>query len=1067
MNTLPSFKEDHISQIPALMLLVRLGYAYLTPDEALKARGGKKSNVILETILEEKLRNLDCNKISFKGNQYDFSNANITEAVNTLKNIPFDGLIRTNEAFYDLLSKPKSFEETIQDNKRSYDLHYIDWKTPENNVFHVTEEFEVETSDGQSHKRPDIVLFVNGIPLAVIECKRPDMKEPLEQAISQHIRNQKIDAIPKLFVPSQLLIAACANEAKYGTVGTEPKFWAKWKERELNLEALYQEVNTPVEPATMNKIFSQRFAYVKTYFEKLLAEKREVTEQDKLLHALCRPVRLLDLTRIFTVYDDGIKKIARHQQYRAVINALDRVRTFESSKQRKGGVIWHTQGSGKSITMVMLAKALMLDTSISNPRVVVVTDRTSLDKQIKKTFAHCGMEPEKARSGKDLLKLLNENKADIITTVLFKFRSAVNANKNTLDTSNVFVLVDESHRSQYATAHALMKKMLPGACYIGFTGTPLIKNDKKNTIAKFGQFIDTYTIDEATKEDKTVVPLLYEGRHNILKVNEAPINKWYNVVAEPLTKHESADLKKKMAQRRMLLSSEDHVRAIAYDVSSHYQKNFQGTGFKGQLAVQSKEDALKYKQFFDEFGMVSTAVVISAPDTREGHEDIHDEEPSEEVQKFWKKTMARFGDEESYNDQIITAFKEANEPEILIVVYKLLTGFDAPKNTVLYLARELREHTLLQAIARVNRLCDGKDYGFVIDYVGILDELDKALLTYSEWQGFDEEDLRGTILNVEKEIEKLPEYHGALKRMFQGIQNKRDEEEYERFLKPEDVRDEFYEKLSNFSRCFSVALSAAKFHEETNEYHMNIYKNDLKFFQKLRISVKRRFNEEINFNTYEKRVKKLLDTYVTSEKIIEVVPQVNIFEAEFKEEVNKHQSPGAKADKIASATQKTVHERMSEDPVFYEKFARLIQQAIDDFYAKRLSDAEYLKRVSQYSQQVFEKCDDDVPVSIRERDHARAFYGIVSRTFEKRTENKQDSNLAAEIGIEIEEIIQKNIFPNGQILVDWQNNHDVKNQTLNELEDFLADHITAEFSYEEIDEILEDVMKIAEARFKS
>ena len=515
---IPSFQEDHISQIPALQMLCKLGYQYLSPEEALVLRGGKKGNVVLEKILESQLRNMKINELSFKGQKYDFSNSNITEAINFFKNIPFDGLVRTNEAIYDLLSLGKSFEETIQDNKRSYDLNYIDWNNFDNNVFHVTEEFEVERQDGRTHRRPDIVLFVNGIPFVVIECKSPHLKEPLEQAISQQIRNQRNDEVVKLFVCSQLLISTCTTDVRYATAGTPPKFWTKWKERESVENEIKRLINAALPKDAKDNLFKDRFKYVLKYFDDLEKEGRQTTEQDRALYHLCRPERLMELSRNFIVFDGPDKKIARPQQYFAVKKTIVRVKQYDQNRRRKGGVIWHTQGSGKSITMVMLAKALALEPSISNPRVVVVTDRKDLDKQIRDTFKHCGMEPKRARSGKELLELLESEKNTIITSVLFKFRSAVNRNKDRINTENVFVLVDESHRSQYGTAHALMQKMLSGACYIAFTGTPLMKKEKKNTYYKFGDLIDPYTIEEATK-DKVVVPLLYEGRHNILTVN--------------------------------------------------------------------------------------------------------------------------------------------------------------------------------------------------------------------------------------------------------------------------------------------------------------------------------------------------------------------------------------------------------------------------------------------------------------------------------------------------------------------------------------------------------------------
>ena len=753
----PSFKEDHISQVPALQLLINLGYTYLTPEEALVARGGKTSNVILEAILEKQLHQI--NAILYKGGEYLFSNNNITNAISTLKNIPYDGLIRTNEKIYDLLSLGKSFEETILGNTKSFDLKFIDWENLDKNVFHITEEFEVMQSDGKAHRRPDLVLFVNGIPFAVIECKCPDIKDPIKEAISQNLRNQTDEFIPGLFVYSQVLMAVSKNEAKYGTAGTADKFWAVWKEKEDFEAEVKKLVNKPLLFEIKDKLFASRFQYVRRYFDSIESEGRLVTNQDRAIFSLLKPDRLLELSRQFVIYDCGEKKIARHQQYFAVKNTIERVSQYQDGK-RKGGVIWHTQGSGKSITMVMLAKALAICPSISNPRIIIVTDRIDLDQQICDTFKHCGMEPEKAKTGAHLMEILDKNKKSIITSVLDKFQAGLNKRSVEVTSENIFVLVDESHRSQYGIAHALMKKVLPNACYIGFTGTPLLKSEK-STAEKFGGFIQPiYSINDAV-EDKAVVPLLYEGRHVIQDVDQKPIDTWFERVCKGLSEKQVIDLKRKFSKIEKLNLTDQKIFMIAYDISEHYSKNWQGTGFKAQIATDSKAAALKFKKCLDEIGKVSSEVVISAPDEREGYEDVY-EEPTEDVLKFWKNILKRFGSETEYNKQVIASFKHSEQPEILIVVEKLLTGFDAPRNTVLYIAKSMKEHTLLQAIARVNRIHEGKDYGFIVDYYGILGELDLALTAYEELSGFDKEDLEGALVNVAEEVKTLPQKYADL-----------------------------------------------------------------------------------------------------------------------------------------------------------------------------------------------------------------------------------------------------------------------------------------------------------------
>ncbi|OGC41723.1 restriction endonuclease subunit R, partial [candidate division WOR-1 bacterium RIFOXYD2_FULL_41_8] len=751
------------------------------------------------------------------------------------------------------------------------------------------------------------------------------------------------------------------------------------------------------------------------------------------------------------------KKIARHQQYFAVKNTIERVSHYQDSK-RKGGVIWHTQGSGKSITMVMLAKALALCPSIPNPRIVIVTDRIDLDEQIWNTFKHCGMEPEKAKTGAHLMEILEKNKKTIITSVLDKFQAGLNKRSAEVLSENIFVLVDESHRSQYGIAHALMKRVLPNACYIGFTGTPLLKSEK-STALKFGGFIQPiYTINDAV-EDKAVVRLLYEGRHVIQDVDQKPIDTWFDRVCKGLSEKQIVDLKRKFSKIEKLNLTDQKIYMIAYDVSDHYSKNWQGTGFKAQIATDSKDAALKFKQCLDEIGKVSSEVVISAPDEREGYEDVY-EEPKEEVLKFWKNILKRFGNETEYNKQVIASFKHAEQPEILIVVDKLLTGFDAPRNTVLYIAKPMKEHTLLQAIARVNRIYEGKDYGFIVDYYGILGELDLALTAYGELSGFDKEDLEGTLLNVVEEVKTLPQKYADLWDIFKEIRNRRDEEEYERFLFDEELRHKFYDKLTAFSKTLGIALSSEKFYGEVAEKQINKYKDDFKFFQKLRVSVKKRYAEVVDFKEYENKIQKLLNTYVSSDEVIKITSPVDIFDKDnFQKEVMKTVGEAAKADMIAHRTKRTIEEKYEEDPVFYGKFSNLLKKAIDDYRQARITDAQYFLTAKEIMEAVRDRKDTDIPDILQDKDVAKAFYGVVYELVGQRDTGQGSKEISAKIAMEVDDIIQKNI------VVDWHLKSDVQNNMLNEIEDYLADKTKLGLSYEEIDLIMEKIINIAKRRY--
>jgi type I restriction enzyme R subunit len=1056
---LPSFLEDHISQIPALQLLQNLGWQYLTPAETVSLRNGRLSSVILDGILFPQLRQL--NTIRFKGGQYEFSEANLQTAVEAIKDVLFDGLVRTNEKIYDLLVLGKSLSQTIDGDTKSFPLAYIDWNPHSfltNNVFHVTEEFEVERTGSHAKRYPDLVLFVNGIPLVVIECKRPDNPGSIEEAVSQHLRNQRDDEIPKLFVYSQLLLAISKNKAKYGTTGTASKFWSVWKE-EVDA-ALAPIVNTPLNETQKDRLFAGRYASVRRFFDELETGPREVTVQDRTLFSLCQPERLRDLVYNFTLFDAGEKKVARYQQFFCIQKILERIRKQDAEGRRQGGVVWHTQGSGKSLTMVMLAKAIVRE-SLADSKIVLVTDRVDLDDQIYRTFRHCDLEPEQARSGRHLAQLLQGGQSRVITTVIGKFETAVAKCELRNTSPNVFVLVDESHRGQFGEMHTRMKLALPNACFIGFTGTP-VKRKEKDTIHTFGGLIDSYTIRQAV-EDKAVVPLLYEGRDVAQEVDRKTIDRWFEQVTANLTTEQKSQLKKKFSTSEQLNKAEQKVKEIALDLSVHFRDNWQGTRYKAQLVTQDKSTALLYKKYLDEFGLVTSEVLISGPDDREGNDEV-DEENLPAVVAFWKKMMAKHGSEEQYNKNLINSFKNGEHPEVIIVVDKLLTGFDAPCNTVLYLTRLLKDHTLLQAIARVNRLFEGKEFGYIIDYRGVLTNLNNAFDLYAKLEDFDHADLEDAVTNIAEEIGKLPQRHSDLWALFKTVRNKQDAEQYEQLLGDQELRDRFYGRLSAYSRTLAIALSAVRFLEETPPATVTKYKADLTFFVKLRAAVKRRYAETVDFKEYEAKIQKLIDTHVTTGGVEKVTSLVNIFDQEaFRAEIEKLESVASKADTIAHRTKRTITERMEEDPAFYRKFSEMLEEAIREFRAQRIADREYLNQVLAVADSVRTRSGDALPEKLQNHEVAKAFFGVIKDLLGRHCANAAAGReLSAFAALAIDEIIQD------EKIVSWTTNADVQNQMKNRIEDYLHD-LKAEtglaITFEDIDEILDKCLEIAKRRY--
>ena len=1063
-----SFKENHISQIPALNMLKKLGYTYLSPDEVMELRGGNTSNVLLETVLRKQLVKINTVQVSSWRTTL-FSEQNIASGVDALKNLPMsEGYITAAQSAYDLLTAGKTVEQIVDGDKKSYVMQYIDWNNIENNVFHVTEEYAVSRAGMSETYRPDIVLFVNGIPLCVIECKRPDITDSLDQAISQHLRNQKEDGIRALYVYSTLLLATNVNDVSYATTATPKKFWNKWVEQfvDKTAEELYR---YKLSEKVNQRTYSSESSYM------MVAEEGEQyglpkipSVQDAYLYNLCRPERLLQLMYRFTLFDDGVKKIARYQQFFAVEKVMERVRNIEGGK-RRGGVIWHTQGSGKSLTMVLLAQAIILDKSIKNPRIILVTDRTDLDRQITATFKKCQVQVENATTGSNLVKLLESNRSTIITTIINKFDAAVNRMKAPLTDANIFVLIDEGHRSQYGEMGIKMERTLPNACFIAMTGTPLMKKEK-STAARFGGIIKPiYTVDQAVK-DGAVVPLLYEGRMVPQKVHADSIDRYFERICDWMTDAQRADLKKKFSRADQINQTEQRIYAIAWDISQHFRDNWQGSKFKGQLVAPRKRIAILYKKYLDEIGIVSSEVLITSPDTREGEDDAYGDTSNAEV-AFWKRMMDEHGTATKYEQNIINRFKNGENPEIIIVVDKLLTGFDEPKNTVLYLDRKLREHTLLQAIARVNRVCDDKEFGFIIDYYGVFANLNEALDIYSD---FDEEDVVGIYSNIALEVAKLPQRHSDVWDILKTAKNKQDLESLGEILRDENIRSEFYDKLTAFAKTLKISLASIDFYKSTPAETINHYKEDLAMFLRLRKAVQERYSDTVNYSQYEGQIQKLIDTHIESGDVEIITNLVNIFDKElFAEEVEKVVGKAAKADTIASRTTKYISEVLDTDPAFFKKFSKMLQETIEEYRQGRITEAEYLQKAENIMHKVLSHTDSEIPESLQNNPAAKAYYGLTLEVYKQVCKNNSSFNeveLALVTANEIDKIIKSSIFIDEKVMVDWTFKDKVISEIKLNIEDYLIDEIKREkglpITFDNMDSIIDNCVEVAKKWYK-
>lgn len=1019
---IPIANEMTTSQRPAIEVLQKLGYKYISEDKNKKLRNNILTEVIFKDILAKKLNEI--NSYEYKGEKYKFSASTIGQAIKDLNEDLVTGLISTNEKIYDLLTLGKSYQENMVDGtKRSFDIKYIDFEHPENNDFYVTEEFSVLRMNGKDYARPDIVLFVNGIPLAVIECK--DASVPIIQAISQNIRNQKPDYIPQLFKFIQIVMAANKNETKYATCGTPDKFWSTWNEQYVEKQ---------------NELLDKTVI------------GRQVTKQDRDIISLFEKERVLELIKDFIIFEAGKKKICRYQQYFAVKAMLERIK-----QDKKGGVVWHTQGSGKSITMVYITKKIMEDKEIQNPQVVIATDRVDLDKQIHKTFNRIGVEAARATTGNNLTELIKNEKIRVITTVVNKFETVVKSGV-TVDAPNTFILVDEGHRTQYGEINRRMQEVFKGAIYISFTGTPIMKKDK-NIFDKFGGLIHKYSLDDALK-DKAIVPLIYEGKMVDQEVSKEAIDMRLDMLTRNLTEEQKTDVMKKWSRFEKVASSEQRLELIAWDIASNYNQTLKGTGFNAMLACNKKVEAVKYYNIFrDEFPELEVAVVISSPDMREGEGSI-DEDTNDIVKKFYINAISNYKNEEEYEETIKSKFING-DIDILIVVDKLLTGFDAPKASTLYLDKQIKEHNLLQAIARVNRLCDGKDYGYIVDYRGLLGELDKALTMYQEagLEEFNEEDIKSSVYYIDTEINNMFEAYEKLKEIFKDIKNKNDLEEYEVLLEDEKIRKDFYDKLCKFGSMLGIILPSDQAYYKVGKEKISELRKALAFYQKLRATVKLRYSETIDHKEYEAKMQKLLDNYVVAKEMMRITEPVDITDAEnFDKELEKMGTDRGKADSIRTRLTRTISEKSKEDPAYYKKFSTRIEETIEAYRNRRITDSEYLQKMQDIKED-FRKGNSGIsyPTNIT-TENSRAFYGVI---YDKLIPRMKENANIEEIG-EIALTIQREI--ESKIKRDWHYNTDIHNEIAQVIDDTIFMYATRKninLDLEELDKLIEEIINIA------
>src|SRR5690554_6099586 len=1038
----PKFQEEYSAKLPALTLLTNLGWSFLSPELALAARGGKADEVVLRQVLRGELQK---RTFTFAGKSYPLSEKAIDNLIAEVCSPALnEGLLTANERLYNHLLYGIAVTEFVDGKKANPTIALIDWQNPSNNSFVFTEEFTVTRSGGVESRRPDIVCFVNGIPLVVIEAKRPDgnsQKGPtINEGISQCLRNQRHDEIPRLFAYSQLLLSINGNEGRYGTCGTPAKFWAAWREEDISLAEMAAIKNTALSATQLDALFGHRPAKDRAWFNQLIAGGAlAVTGQDQLLISLLSPQRLLEMTRYFTLFDKKAGKIvARYQQVFGIKRLIERINTRNSTGGREGGVIWHTTGSGKSFTMVFLSKALILHDELKQCRIVVVTDRVDLETQLSKTFASGGelagkkdIEGAMATSGKRLAEQIGSGTERIIFSLIQKFNSATKQPECVNHSADIIVLIDEGHRSQGGENHIRMRQALPNASFVAFTGTPLLKDDK--TENKFGPIVHAYTMQRAV-EDQTVTPLLYEERIPDLDVNERAIDSWFERITEGLSDEQKADLNRKSAKKGQVYGAEDRIRLIALDIANHFVKNIHEQ-LKGQLACDSKASAIKYKKYLDEAGLFESAVVMSPPDTREGNTTV-DESGMPEVSQWWKEHVGS-QDEQTYTKHLIDRFANADDPlKMLIVVDKLLTGFDEPKNAVLYIDKPLKEHNLIQAIARVNRLHPLKKFGLLIDYRGILSELDTTIAKYQDLAsrtqgGYDINDIAGLYSEMSTEYKRLPQLYKQLWAIFDGVKNKNDIEQLRQVLVPRienrdgelvdvhlKIREDFYEALTAFASCLKVALQSATFFEDKSfsDDDRRHYKETVKQFSSLRQLVQQDSGERVDYDEYAEQVKKLLDKHVVGVEVKEPggVYEVGKMGQKQQPEDWSEDKTRNETDIIKTRVTRMIEQELRDDPYAQEAFSKLLRQAIEE--AEKLFDHPLKQYMlfREFEAQVQDRRLNDIPDAFAGNRHAQAYFGVFKKVLPEALAvlDQQVQDKWIKVAFEIDQAVETSVAEN-------------------------------------------------------
>ncbi len=798
-------------------------------------------------------------------------------------------------------------------------------------------------------------------------------------------------------------------------------------------------------------------------------------EQDRLIISMFTKKRMLDLIKNFIIYDNNVKKIARYKQYFAVKKSMERL-NGEDGEDKKGGVIWHTQGSGKTLTMVMLVKAIQRDKDIINPRFLLVSDRKNLDKQMRDNFVNTSMQPVRASTGKGLVKLLEEEYHTVVTTIINKFETAVKQ-KFVNESDKIFILIDEGHRSQSGRLNTYMTHVLPNATKIAFTGTPLLGGSKKkSTYNTFGKLIDAYTIEDAN-EDGVIVPLVYEGRVIPQKVKSTKIDDYLKFILEPFNESQKEDLKQKWSRFVPLAQTKQRLDMVAFDLYEHFKGYCGRNNFKAMLTCSSRASAVDMYYKLKTLDGINPAVVITNNPTSEGEGDDTSSQALKKIASFFKREIEpMYGNNlEAYEDYVRGNFTdEEGDINLLIVKDKLLTGFDAPVAGVLYIDKSMKDHTLLQAIARVNRVYKNKAFGLIVDYYGVFKKLTTALDLYTDVDSgmvkFDEEDLKDVIFGPEDEKNKLKIAHDELWGIFTSIsKDETNSNVWQERLNDDNKEDRklFYEKLRVYAKRVDLLFSSYEIFKAVGYEEAEKYRNDLLHFTKLRAAVSLRYNDSVDFSQYEDSIVELLNTYVEANDAQIIVEPLNIMDKDRMDEQLEKFSDNKKAKADAMRTRMIAELETSrhDDPARYLEFSERINKTLEEYRRER-DDDKYFNSIERIAEDFREgRTNIHYPHNIENDSDAKAFYADICKTIESDTEVKLDDDFRYKVG-ELSLQVKTTILDIAKR--DWRSSNIVIRKMEGAIDDVLFDFLDEnelDFEIETIDKMIEEISLIAKKRF--